>query len=199
MKKLIILFALILSAVSFAAPPSNIQAVDLGLPSGTKWANMNVGAKKPADYGDYFAWGEVKPKKTYTEDNCQTCGRELDDIAGNAKYDAATANWGGKWKMPTIAQMRELKDKCTWVLIKLKNSKGVLVKVTGPNENSIFLPAAGDRDDSDLWGAGSFGFYWSSTPYENFSDGAYDLDFGSDGQHVSRLRYNGLSVRPVLE
>ena len=98
MKKLIILFALILSAVSFAAPPSNIQAVDLGLPSGTKWADMNVGAKSPAHYGDYFAWGEIKPKKTYTSENSLTVENDKFnfDIAGNAKYDAATANWGSK-------------------------------------------------------------------------------------------------------
>ncbi len=175
------------------------EAVDLGLPSGTKWANMNVGAQKPADYGDYFAWGEVKTKAEYTKENCQICGNsELGDIAGNANYDAATANWGVKWKMPTYEQMDELGSQCEWTWTNKNGVDGY--KVTGPNGNSIFLPAAGLRLGSGLKDAGSDGRYWSSTPNEYSSEGAYYLYFYSHRQDVSiNGRFLGQSVRPVLE
>ena len=175
------------------------EAVDLGLPSGTKWANMNVGAQKPADYGDYFDWGEVKTKAEYTKENCQICGNsELGDIAGNANYDAATANWGVKWKMPTYEQMDELGSQCEWTWTNKNGVDGY--KVTGPNGNSIFLPAAGLRLGSGLKDAGSDGRYWSSTPNEYSSEGAYYLYFYSHRQDVSiNGRFLGQSVRPVLE
>ena len=185
---------------------TNAEAVDLGLPSGTKWANMNVGAKSPADYGDYFAWGETKTKSNYTEENSLTFKNDKFnfDIAGNPKYDAARANWGGKWRMPTNAQMEELINKCTWTWKKLTDMNGAIrgsgYRVTGPNGISIFLPAAGFRYGSDLEIAGSYGYYWSSTPSEGSSYDAYFLDFYSDYQCViNDGRYYGLSVRPVLE
>lgn len=186
---------------------TNAKAVDLGLPSGTKWADMNVGAKSPAHYGDYFAWGEIKPKKTYTSENSLTVENDKFnfDIAGNAKYDAATANWGSKWRMPTQAQMKELINKCTWTWKKITDMNGAIrgygYRVTGPNGNSIFLPAAGHRSDSDLNYAGSGGNYWSSTPGEIDGSGYYacNLYFESDRQYVDYTdRELGRSVRPVL-
>ena len=186
---------------------TSIKAVDLGL--SVKWANMNVGAKSPVDYGNYFAWGEVKPKDSYTSANSLTHRKaEFNfDIAGNVKYDAATANWGGKWKMPTTTQMRELRH-CTWVWISSSKLDAAGNTISGyivsncavGNTNSIFLPAAGFRYGSDLEIAGSFGYYWSSTPSEGSSYDAYFLDFYSDYQCViNDGRYYGLSVRPVLE
>ena len=170
-------------------------AVDLRLPSGTKWANINVGAKKPEDSGDYFAWGEIEPKAEYTTENCQTCGNSnLGDIAGNANYDAATANWGVKWKMPTYEQMDELGSKCTWEWTTKNGVDGAMV--TGPNGNSIFLPAAGNRGDS-LLDVGSRGYYWSSTPAT--SNYAYIFNFLSGYSTMKDIhRRIGLSVRPVL-
>ena len=179
--------------------------VDLGL--SVKWATFNVGATSPEDYGDYFAWGETSTKETYDYDNCPTDGLDIlqlqargyIDSEGNltAQYDAATANWGGSWRMPTKAEMQELIDKCNWKWTTQNGVEGY--KVTGPNGNSIFLPAAGCRLGSSLSSyAGRYGFYWSSTPYE--SSRAYGFDFYSDLHEVDDLgRLNGQSVRPVLE
>lgn len=173
--------------------------VDLGLPSGLKWATCNVGADSPEKYGDYYAWGETVKKSSYTEDNSETCGYwKLEDFTGNAKYDAARANWGGKWRMPTAAERQELIDKCNWTWITQNGKNGY--KVTGPNSNSIFLPAAGFRYGSSLYFAGSCGYYWSSLPYESGSDYAYYLGFNSSFQGMNdEFRYIGQSVRPVLE
>lgn len=173
--------------------------VDLGLPSGLKWATCNVGATSPEDYGHYFAWGETNPKVEYTEDNCFTYGKQMSDISGNAQYDAATANWGGTWRMPTYSEQKELLNNCTWTWTTQNGVNGYNVK--GPNGNSIFLPAAGCRYGSSLDDAGSYGFYWSSAPYGSISDDyAYLLSFGSGPRYVDGgSRYYGQSVRPVVE
>ena len=120
-------------------PKDGHEYVDLGL--SVKWATCNVGASKPEEYGDYFAWGETSTKEEYTEENSLTYGKKMSDIAGNAQYDAARANWGGSWRMPTEYEWQELIDKCKWEWGKVTGVK--VNKVTGPNGNSIFLPAAG--------------------------------------------------------
>ncbi len=172
------------------------EYVDLGL--SVKWATCNVGASKPEDYGNYYAWGETTTKYSYTESNSKTYGKSMRDIAGNSSYDAARANWGGSWRMPTKVEMQELIDKCNWKWTTQNGVKGY--KVTGPNGNSIFLPAAGGRYGSSLYDAGSYGYYWSSTPYESGSYDAYSLDFDSSGHDmVNDDRSFGQSVRPVLE
>ncbi len=187
------------------------EYVDLGLPSGLKWATCNVGANKPEDYGDYFAWGEVNTKSEYTPKNYKfgflmTGFLNLITIGGLIKkYDAACANWGGKWRMPTEAELTELWFKCEWVWMSQDGKCGY--SVTGPNGNSIFLPAAGLRGGSSLGYAGSRGFYWSSTPREYGDYGACYLYFDDfkcettsrDLGLSGNSRYYGLSVRPVLE
>ena len=171
--------------------------VDLGL--SVKWATCNLGANKPEDYGNYYAWGETSTKTEYAEYNSKTYGKSMNDISGNVNYDVARANWGGKWRLPTKTEMQELIDKCTWTWTTQNGVKGY--KVTGPSGASIFLPAAGYRDGSSLDGAGGYGYYWSSAPSEYYGSGAYDLYFDSSdhgpGKHLSR-NY-GLSVRPILE
>ena len=176
---------------------SGHEYVDLGL--SVKWATCNVGASKPEDYGNYYAWGETTTKSSYTESNSKTYGKKMSDIAGNAQYDAARANWGGNWRMPTKAEMQELIDKCNWTWTTQNGVKGY--KVTGPNGNSIFLPAAGYRYGSSLYHAGSSGYYWRSTPDGSDSCSAYYLYFDSDNHLMNYLGYrdNGRSVRPVLE
>ena len=188
-------------------PKDGHEYVDLGL--SVKWATCNVGASKPEEYGDYFAWGETSTKETYDDDNCPTSGRSYSslqsqgyiDSEGNltAQYDAATANWGGNWRMPTEAEMQELIDKCNWKWKKQNGVKGY--KVTGPNGNSIFLPAAGHRYGSSLYSAGSYGNYWSSTPDKYLDHNAYFLSFYSNNHGMTnyRDRSYGMSVRPVLE
>ena len=167
-------------------------AVDLGL--SVKWATMNVGAESPEDYGDYFEWGETETKDG---SSTVTYGVEMDDIAGNAEYDAATANWGGSWRMPTYAEMNELVDDCTWEWTTQNDVNGYLV--TGSTGNSIFLPAAGELQgkqvEEDVW----YGNYWTSTPYEDDAT-AYYLEFGYSFHGVGNVdRFLDYSVRPVSE
>ena len=177
-------------------PTVGIEAVDLGL--SVKWASCNVGAERPEEYGDYFAWGEVSPKDSYYEDNCSTYGVAMSDISGNPQYDAATANWGGAWRMPTKSEQQELLNNCTWEWTSLNGVNGQ--RVTGSNGNSIFLPAAGYRDGTSSYDVGSCGDYWSSTPYEGNDGSAYGLYFDSDYYDWYWVsRDGGQSVRPVSE
>ena len=178
--------------------PVECEYVDLGLPSGLKWATHNIGATTPEEYGNYYAWGEVLPKNTYTEANSLTYGKSMNDISGT-EYDAATVNWGGDWRMPTKTEMQELLDNCTWTWTTQNGVNGY--KVTSKlNSNYIFLPAAGYRAGSSLNSTGVYGFYWSSTPYYDVDGYAYRLDFDSASQGMyNGDRYCGLSVRPVVE
>ena len=183
---------------------NNHEYVDLGL--SVKWATCNVGASSPEEYGNYYAWGETSTKATYTEENCATYGLDISQLQsqgyidgeGNLtpQYDAAAANWGGDWRMPTKAEQQELLDNCTWTWTTQNGVKGY--NVEGPNGNSIFLPAAGFRSGSLLYYAGSLGYYWSPAPNESYSNNAYYLDFNSNclGMINSR-RLIGQSVRPV--
>ena len=188
------------------------EYVDLGL--SVKWATCNVGANAPEEYGDYFAWGEVEPKTTYNWSTYKWCNGSYDTqtkyctnssygtvdnkIVLEAEDDAAAVNWGGAWRMPTKAEQDELRNNCIWIWTIQNGVNGY--KVTGPNGNSIFLPAAGYRGGSSLSSAGSDGNYWSSSldtddPYY----GAYCLYFNSGyvvWYDYSRCR--GHSVRPVL-
>ena len=197
----------------------NHEYVDLGLPSGLKWATCNVGASTPEEYGDYFAWGEVEPKTTYDWSTYKygTGTYELTKYCNDSEYgkdgftdnktvldpedDAATVNWGGAWRMPTEAEQYELMDNCKkWIWITQNGVNGH--KVVGPNGNSIFLPAAGCMDGTSLDGVGSLGFYWSSSlgaegsrPYNSYSVGIGSLGAG----RYYYGRYFGFTVRPVCE
>ncbi len=180
------------------------ECVDLGL--SVKWATMNVGANAPEEYGDYFAWGETSPKNDYSWNTY------FDSVNGSdsnfKKYtigkktildpedDAAHVNWGGSWRMPTKEEQDELCEKCTWNWITQNGKTGY--KVTSKtNGNSIFLPAAGYRDNSDLSDVGSSGYYWSSLDAYN-SSGAYYLYFNSVYVEWNYDdRYDGQSVRAV--
>ena len=183
------------------------EYVDLGLPSGLKWATCNVGAETPEAYGNYYAWGETSTKSSYSSSNSATYELSYSqlrsqgyiDSEGNltAQYDAATANWGGDWRMPTYSEQEELLNNCTWTWTTQNGVNGY--KVTSKvNSNYIFLPAAGYRYGSSLGSAGGSGYFWSSTPSESNGYGAYGLGFDSDLHCMSYShRSNGLSVRPV--
>ena len=192
------------------------EYVDLGL--SVKWADRNVGATKPEEYGDYFAWGETQPKSTYNWSTYKWCdGSETtltkynsnssNGIVDNKRTlelddDAARVNWGGSWRMPTDAELTELREQCTWTWTTQNGVYGYKVtsKKSGYTNKSIFLPAAGFRSGSSLYDAGSCGSYWSSSLCTVYPDGAYYLDFRSD--YVSRYygdRYCGASVRPVCQ
>ncbi len=190
--------------------------VDLGLPSGLLWATCNVGAETPEEYGDYFAWGETVPKDYYDWSTYQYCNGDYytltkycnDSYYGNNGFtdnlatllpedDAATANWGNGWRMPTEEDWQELLDNTTNTCTTQNGVSGILF--TASNGNSLFLPAAGYRYYSDLYNAGSSGDYWSSSLSTDYPSDAWDFEFDSGGYVVLYYfnRYFGFTVRPV--
>ena len=173
------------------------EYVDLGLPSGLLWATCNIGATSPEAYGDYFAWGEIETKETYTEENSVTYGRQMNDISGNAQFDAATANWGGSWRIPTKAELEELFNNCEWTKV---TQGGVIYgfNVTGPNGNSIHIPTAGCYAGSSS-AAERYAFYISSsTPSDDPSEAVMLNYFGGNIYFLDGIRNGGISVRPVI-
>ena len=180
-------------SATFTPVPSH-EYVDLGLPSGLLWATCNVGAETPEDYGDYFAWGETAPKDSYTEDN-YTYSDNPTTLPSD--HDAAAANWGGGWRMPTQAEFEELYNNTTMTWTTQNGVNGRLF--TAANGNSLFLPAAGCRYQSSLYFADGDGLYWSSSLDTGSPYNAWDLGFGSGycGMYSYDGRDVGLSVRAV--
>ena len=173
------------------------QSVDLGL--SVYWATCNVGATSPEDYGDYYAWGETETKDTFNLSNSTWYQQDAEDISGT-EYDVAHVKWGGSWRMPTLDECKELVNDCEWLWTTLNDVKGY--QVTGKNGNSIFLPAAGYRNGTSRYRAGSYGYYWSSTPRGSNTQVANSLYFYSAYRFTNwndRNRYYGQSVRPVAE
>lgn len=198
------------------------QAVDLGL--SVRWAACNVGAVRPEDFGDCFAWGEVAPKPEYTW-NCYSMCRydEKKNVKTLLKYnslpgkgsvdnltqlevedDAAASIWGGEWRMPTVAQFRELLDKCRWERKQQNGVWGYRVTALKPGytDRSIFFPAAGYREQHAS-GENSFGAYWSKSLVPEYPIGAYCLYFNFyhlDTPGVTDYyRSCGHPVRPVCD
>ena len=189
--------------------------VDLGLPSGTIWATRNVGASSPEDYGDHFAWGETVPKDCYNWTTYKWCNGSSISLTkyctdSNHGYngfidgkteldpsdDAACAHYPGG-RMPSLEQIQELIDNCTWQWTQRNGVNGQLG--TGPNGNTIFLPAAGSRWNESLLVVGSHGLYWSRALDSSLPDGAYGLDFGSGDVYWGNYdsRSYGFTVRAV--
>ena len=167
--------------------------VDLGLPSGLLWATCNLGADNPEGYGDYFAWGETQPKDTYTSDNYTYSDNPA---IPPSDHDAATANWGSGWRMPTKEEWHELYKNTTVTWTQQNGVNGRLF--TASNGNSLFLPAAGYRYDSSLYGVGGYGGFWSSSldtvdPYDAWYFYFYSDDYGMGYNY----RGYGRSVRGV--
>ena len=205
--------------------PGNHAWVDLGLPSGTKWATCNVGANSPEEYGDYFAWGETAPKDYYDWSTHKWCNGTYDTMTKyctDSSYgyngftdgkteldpedDAATANWGSGWQMPSLDQIKELYDSkyttTEWTTQGGVNGGRITSKSNG---NSIFLPAAGVRGDGEIIDAGSVGHYWSNSSdpgyggsaacYLYFRSGYFSSGYWTWGNGISRA--DGHSVRAV--
>lgn len=177
--------------------------VDLGLPSGTKWATCNVGAETPEGYGDYFAWGETTTKESYvrgTYTYYDEAGLHLNKYNGQDSItilestdDAATANWGASWRMPTAEEFDELQNNCTVIWTNQNEINGNLF--VGSNGNSIFMPSA----DCSYAGISGYGYYWSSSLYTHIISEAICLRFNSEYCYLYNIyRSYGLSVRPVL-
>ena len=184
--------------VEFVTPDDGVhESVDLGL--SVYWAACNVGAAAPEQYGDFFAWGETAPKSSYGEEfythyknqQYQYIGR---NIAGT-RYDAARTVWGSPWRMPTLSEVRELREECQWEQATVNGVAGL--RVTGPNGNSIFLPAAGYQPADQREQAGTDGYYWTCIVNSDMPSTAYTLNFrGYDGDWTANRSY-GFSVRAV--
>ena len=191
----------------------NHAVVDLGLPSGTKWATMNVGANSAEECGSYFAWGDVTTRENYDPRTInygytETGGDYTKYNAADGKTvlepmdDAATVNWGGSWRMPTREEMEELISSCKWEVTTQNDVIGC--KVTGPNGKSIFMPAAGRYNGTSLGNKGRYLYYWTATlftPSSNTHKGAElkvnveknNPDIDDDKRDV------GMPVRPVTK
>ena len=178
------------------------EYVDLGL--SVKWATCNVGAQKPEDYGNYYAWGEIRPKNIYTwkgyrfrasgdaRTGIKFSKYDPDEIVDNLKKtvlemadDVANVEWGGDWRMPTREEVEELTLNCDWVWTTQNGVNGVRItsKVEGYTDRSIFIPAAGYKDDSKQMQTGKIGYIWSSTN-TNYYTQAYNMFFNSHGSDL---------------
>lgn len=177
------------------------EAIDLGLPSGTKWANFNIGATKPEEYGDHYAWGEIKTKEDYTMESYAfydqtkkqyiSIGTEI----SQSGYDVAYMTWGDGWRMPTKAEFEELIDCCFWTWTTYNGVNGY--KVESYNGNSIFLPAAGKIYEKSQ-NEGEYGNYWSGTMKVNSSYYAIELLFNQSQHKINdATRIFGFTIRPV--
>lgn len=216
-----------LDSISFVDAEEH-EWVDLGLPSGTLWATCNVGANSPEEYGDYFAWGETKPKEEYSwstykwMNEGQSSESQINKYTfadgymsacwydGNGMFigdgltellpedDAATANWGNGWQMPSLSQCQELKS---YTITTDTTENGVYGKkiTSRSNGNSIFLPAAGYYSEKTLYEAGGFGGYWPRSLEGIYSGRTCSMDFfwGMMDTGGESIRLAGLTVRPV--
>lgn len=214
MKKIILtILACALTTASWAQ-----QAVDLGL--SVKWATCNIGASSPEQYGDYFAWGEISPKAVYSwsthkwwDSKMEThSSYHLTKYCSQNQYgqvdkkkvldpedDVAHVKLGGKWRIPTQEEWKELRKQCSWTWTKKNGVAGYLVKSI-KNDNSIFLPAAGHHILNEASGVGSLGFYWASGLGTSYGSAAVSTAFGS-AQAFERMmeRSLGQSVRAVCD
>ena len=177
----------------YVDPYNGHEYVDLGLPSGTKWATMNVGASSETDYGNYYMYG--MGSKTYDSTDTPYAGTE-DPLATSA--DTAAQVWGGDWHMPTIEQMQELTANTTYKWVTDYKGSGINGGTfTATNGAVLFIPAAGDWFNGNPDFVGDEGYYWSSSL--DGSDGAYCVSFGNAYTEMnSGLRKAGRSVRPVV-
>lgn len=180
-----------------ASLPKGFYAVDLGL--SVKWASCNVGADVPEGYGGYYAWGETEEKSNYTWENYKYYESSIGSNISGTSYDVATVKWGGSWRMPTLDEIKELSDKCSWERTSVNGVSGH--RVTGPNGKSIFLPAAGSVNGTEVSDRGWGAYYWSGTLKEGNSYYAFKFGFygHSTGWGSDRPRHYGLTVRPVTE
>lgn len=188
--------------------PVNIpaEAIDLGLPSGIKWAAYNVGATKPEDAGLYYAWGDTEERVYYDwnhyvhGDGSKSTIHDIGTDISGTEYDVAHVRWGGNWRMPTPVDVKELIDNCTYEWTTQNGVTGAKF-TSNINGASIFLPAAGNRYSSSLQDVGTQGLYWESKQSPSDNTYAYLLFFDSEGAsyRYGYSRFAGFTIRPVTE
>ena len=195
---------------------------------GPYWADRNIGAEKPEDYGYYFWWGDTVGYKrvndrwvasdgsnsnfSFDNETTPTFGKSISDLQKQgwivkkngdnvltSKHDAARAHWGVDWRVPTKQELEDLNNKCKWTWTTRNGVNGYIVQGKGNYSSAeIFLPCAGNGDGTSLYRAGSYGYYWSSVTYSDYND-SWSLYFNSGCHYSSHAyRYDGQSVRPLL-
>ena len=170
------------------------EYVDMG--GSIYWAIYNIGATKPEEYGDYYAWGEITTKNEYTVENCTYYNQYLADFSGDPTYDAAAANWGGDWRMPTRSEMEYIANaaNCKWTWDNQKCGYVVESKVTN---NKLFFPAAGVWSESGLLATTTDGYYHTTTPGSNLYNDVYLMFHNRERSVTDCYRHYGTSIRPV--
>lgn len=209
MRKILFLLLSFLSQLSYAQTHNGHEYVDLGLPQGNLWATCNIGASYPGEYGNYYAWGETNIKASYDWSNYFDCidsyGKEFKTyfsdgeyfLSPNSHHDVAREKWGGSWIVPGIEDFFELIEECQWKWTTSNGHKGY--KVTGPNGNSIFFPAAGGCMSTDHKASEVMGLYWANEINPDKNGYAMLMGFNENDKGLSSdQRYFGLCVRPVL-
>lgn len=196
----------IMQGVSISGKVGDYAYVDLGLESGTKWAVYNIGGSIPSDSGDFFAWGEILPKDIYTWDNYKFGSSEMtkytnygDDL--ETGDDAATANWGKDWKMPTVVQFEELVSSCNWKRTSNFYGTGMPGRIgtSKYNGKTIFLPSSGTREETP-YAVGKRGDFWASALDNSDDKRAYFLSTANENVDIydKGRRFIGRSVRAVV-
>ena len=176
--------------------------IDLGLPSGTRWATCNIGATSPSQAGGLYAWGEKATKTTYVPENSKTHGKDMEDISGNATYDVATAKWGKGWRMPTKEEFEELVEYCSFPHYEKQNGRYGQLFTNQLNGRTLFLPTTGSKElGSTHREANTCGLYWTSTPHQDaYKNGAHQYHYGAAlGEMGVGLRSTGYAVRAVID
>lgn len=174
------------------------EYVDLGLPSGLKWATCNVGANSPEMPGDYYAWGELESKDYYGNENCSTYNVELDDISGDPDYDVAQAEWNASWRMPKRIEVNELSNNCDIENIVI-NGRKCAKFISRINGNSIILPCTGWINGYNNGYYNNYGRYWTSTPASYGNYNACDFTTSNPSYNDTWARYCGMTIRPVSD
>lgn len=222
MKYVRLTLTLLVFSIGIANAQHNTDYVDLGLPSGTLWATCNVGAAKPWEYGEYFAWGETRPNTDYSwttykyangaeERLTKYCHKSSrgnyffsDDIMQlESSDDAATARMGSKWRIPTSSDWEELFENCSIIISSIYCGSGVTGRIFISNKypnREIFLPAAGYKEGCQLYNDGDMGSYWSSSLFEPNPSSACTIYFYGSWKKpfdYSKRRAHGLTIRAV--
>lgn len=181
------------------------EAIDLGL--SVRWANFNVGASEPGEYGGLYGWGDISGKKNSMDLNDYPCYYAPFSICGT-KHDIARESFGDGWRIPTTEEQKELVENCTFEETEVKLSTGKYVighLVTGPNGNSIFLPYVGYRIGTKIYDQGKIGRYWSGSQHylyydaDNFTSANFMIIGAGRTWYNWGHRYIGMGIRPVKD
>ena len=185
--------------ISLTGEINGYEYVDLGLPSGLKWATCNVGASSPEMPGGYYAWGELETKDYYGSDNSSTYEIDMEDISGDPNYDVARAKWGSTWRMPKVSEINELKANCSYPEEIEINGKKAYKYTSNINGCSIILPHTGYKSYYNHYSYNAYGCYWSSTPYSSSLNNRAYAKEGYGNSVSTPERYCGFTIRPVSD